>query len=61
MFILNAVVNKALNDKGRLYCGFIDLTTALDSVNHCNIWFKFYKIGINGKLVRIIQYIYIYI
>ena len=37
IFILNAVVNKALNDKGRLYCGFIDLTKAFDSVNHCNL------------------------
>ena len=32
----------------------------IDSVTHCNLWFKLYKLGINGKLVRIIQYIYIY-
>jgi len=48
IFILNAVVNKALNDKGRLYSGLIDLKEAFDSVNHCNLWFKLDKLGING-------------
>ena len=52
IFILNAVVDKALNDKGRLYCGFIDLTKAFDSVNHCNLWTIIYKLGINGKLLK---------
>ena len=41
-------MNKALNDKGRLYSGLIDLMEAFDSVNHCNLWFKLDKLGING-------------
>jgi len=29
IFILNAFVNKALNDKGRLYCGLLTLRKRL--------------------------------
>ena len=37
IFILNAVVSKVLNDEGRLYCAFIDLKKAFDSINQCNL------------------------
>ena len=52
-----AVVNNALNDKGRLYCGFIDLKKSF-TVNHCKLWFILYELGINGKLLRIIKNMY---
>ena len=58
IFILNAVVNKVLNDKGRLYCAFIDLKKAFDSINHCNLWYKLFRLGIDGKMLRIIKNMY---
>ena len=56
--ILNAFVNNALNDKARLYCGFIDLKKAVDSVTHCNLLFKLHKLGIDGKVIRINKTMY---
>ena len=32
IFILNAIVNKVLNSKQRLYCAFIDLKAAFDNI-----------------------------
>ena len=58
IFILNAVVNKVLNDKGRLYCAFIDLKKAFDSINHCNLWYKLFRLGIDGKMLRIVKNMY---
>ena len=38
LFILNAAFTKTLNNKGRLYCGFIDLRKAFDSVIRNALW-----------------------
>ena len=32
IFVLNAIIKKILNEKGRLFCAFIDLKRAFDSV-----------------------------
>ena len=50
--ILNALIQKVLNGKERLYCCFIDLKPALDSVYLNGLFLKLNKSGI---------YIYIYI
>ena len=57
-FVLNAIIQKILNEKGRLYCAFIDFRKAFDSVYLNGLWFKLYKFGINGKLLTIIRDMY---
>ena len=57
-FVLNAIIQKILNEKGRLYCAFIDFKKAFDSVYLNGLWFKLYKLGINGKLLTIIRDMY---
>ena len=57
-FVLNAIIQKILNEKGRLYCAFIDFRKAFDSVYLNGLWFKLYKLGINGKLLTIIRDMY---
>ena len=47
-----------MNEKGRLYCAFIDFKKAFDSVYLNGLWFKLYKLGINGKLLAIIRDMY---
>ena len=47
-----------MNEKGRLYCAFIDFKKAFDSVYLNGLWFKLYKLGINGKLLTIIRDMY---
>ena len=55
IFVLNAIIQKILNEKGRLFCAFIDLKRAFDSVYLNGLWFKLHKIGINAKMLRIIK------
>ena len=54
-FVLDAIMQKILNEKGRLYCVFIDFRKAFDSVYLNGLWFKLHKLGINGKLLTIIR------
>ena len=56
IFVLNAIIQKILNEKGRLFCAFIDLKRAFDSVYLNGLWFKLHKI--NAKMLRIIKDMY---
>ena len=49
---------KVLKEKGRLFCAFLDLKKAFDSVYLNGLWFKLYKLGINAKMLRIIKDMY---
>jgi len=51
--ILNALIQKVLNGKERLYCCFIDLKPALDSVylKHIQIRTGFHMYGLNQTLL----------
>ena len=58
IFLLQSLIQKVLNQKGRLYCAFVDLQKAFDSVYLNGLWFKLYKLGIDGKLLRVIRDMY---
>ena len=58
VFVLHAVVQKVLNEKGRLFCAFVDFRKAFDSVYLNGLWFKLFKLGINGKMLRILKDMY---
>ena len=58
IFVLNAVIQNILSSKVKLYCAFIDLKKAFDSVYLNGLWFKLYKMGVNGKMLRIIRDMY---
>ena len=47
-----------MNNKNRLYCAFIDLRKAFDSVYRNGLWLKLYKSGISGKILQIVKSIY---
>ena len=55
IFVLNAIINKMLNEKRRLYCAFVDLKTAFDHIYRNALW---YKLGVNLKMVRIVKNVY---
>ena len=42
----------------RLYCAFVDLKRAFDSINRNCLWYKIYRLGLNGKLLRVIKDMY---
>ena len=47
-----------LNNNKRLFCAFVDLRKAFDSVYHNALWLKLCQMGINGKMLRIIRAMY---
>ena len=47
--ILNAAISKIVNNKGRLYCAFIDLRKAFDCVIRYALWYKIHRFRINAK------------
>jgi len=58
IFVLNAVIQKILTEKGRLYCAFVDLKKAFDSVYLNGLWLKLFRMGVNAKMLRIIRDMY---
>ena len=58
IFILQNLIQHVLNKNGRLYCAFVDLRKAFDSVYRNVLWLKLFKAGISGKMLRIIKSIY---
>ena len=58
IFILKSIVDIVLNDKKKLFCCFVDLKKAFDSINLNNLCYKIYHKGLNGKLFRIIKNMY---
>ena len=58
VFVLHAVVQKVLNEKRRLFCAFVDFRKAFDSVYLNGLWFELFKLGINGKMLRIFKDMY---
>ena len=58
LFILQAIVNKQLSKKKKLYCAFIDFKKAFDLVYRNGIWYKLCQIGVSLKFVKSIKAIY---
>ena len=58
LYILQAIVNKQLNKKKKIYCAFIDFKNAFDLVHRNGIWFKLRNSGASLKIVNAIKAIY---
>ena len=58
IFIMEPLVNKAIQGRKKLYYSFIDLKRAFDSVYRNGLWYKLIKKGVDGKLFQIIRSIY---
>ena len=58
IFTLLNIVQNFLNENKRLYCAFVHLKKCFYSINRHVLWYKLYKSGIQGKLLRIIRDVY---
>ena len=58
LFVLQTLICKTLYSKERLYCGFIDLKKAYNSVHRQGLWYKVIQYGLHGKLLTIIRDMY---
>ena len=57
-FILKFLIDRQLLENKNLYCAFIDLRKAFDSISRLSMWYKMIKCGIDGKLFSLIQSLY---
>lgn len=57
-FILKYLIDKQLQAKKKLYCAFVDLKKAFDSVSRLSLWYKLLKCGLDGKIFDIIRSMY---
>jgi len=58
MFVLNAIRGKFINNNCRLACAFIDFKKAFDCVYRNGLWFKLHKLGVRGRLLRLVRDVY---
>ena len=52
IFVLHAIISKILNKKEKLYCCFIDLQKAFDSVNRTLLWQKLLRDGCSEVMLK---------
>ena len=54
-FVLHNLIQMTLNNRGRLYCAFVDLKKSFDSIYRNALLYKLFNLGIKGKTFRIIE------
>ncbi|CAL8092827.1 unnamed protein product [Orchesella dallaii] len=58
-FVLNSLIqNQLRHPKGKLFCLFVDLSQAFDSVEHNILWKKLNAKGVSTKFVNVIRHLY---
>ncbi|MEW8547527.1 MAG: reverse transcriptase family protein, partial [Candidatus Thiodiazotropha sp.] len=58
IFTLHSLIENMINSNKRLYCAFVDMKKAFDSVYRNALWLKLFKLGINGKMLRMMRSMY---
>jgi len=58
IFILHSLIQLQRNSKRKLYCAFIDLKQAFDTVWRAGLWQKLLSYNINGKFFKVIKSMY---
>ena len=58
IFTLHGIIDILLAKKKRLYCAFLDYEKAFDKVDRVFLWHKLIEQNITGKILKVIQNIY---
>jgi len=58
IYVLQSLIYKSLHSRQRIYCAFIDLRKAYNSVYRQGLWYKLIQYGIQGKLLAIMRSMY---
>ena len=58
IFVLMSIIQNYLCNNKRLYVVFVDMKKSFDSIYRNTLWLKLFKLGIRGKLLRIIRDMY---
>ena len=58
MFILHGVIELLIAKSKPLYCAFIDMKRAFDSVHRRALWFKLHESGVSTKIILLLKNMY---
>ena len=58
MFVLNLLIEHMFSMKKKLFCAFIDLKGAFDSINRNMLWLKLRHYNISGNFFNILKSMY---
>ena len=58
IFSLNAIIELYLANRKKLYCAFVDLKKAFDSVHRISLWKKLIAHNVNGNIIKVIYNMY---
>lgn len=58
VFVLHNLISWCFRSKKKLYCAFVDYTKAFDYVVRDNLWYKLLKVGVRGKMYKVIKNMY---
>ena len=59
LFCLQSVLQNYLSKpKGRLYCLYVDFSTAFDCVQHDVLWYVLAKNGLHGRVLNVLKSMY---
>ena len=53
-----SLIQAQINEGNRLYVVFVDLMKCFDTIYRNGLWLKLFKIGVQGKLLRIVRDMY---
>ena len=56
--VLYIILNEYLEQGKKLYTFFIDYSKAFDYFVHGNLWYKLLNLGVRGKIIDIIRFMY---
>ena len=59
LFTLYGIIDILQSKSKKLYCAFLDLEKAFDTINRAYLWEKILKTGIQGKILKVIVSLYI--
>jgi hypothetical protein len=57
-FALRCILTFYLSNQRRVYAAFLDYRKAFDLVDRPSLWYKIINMGLNGKLLKVVQSIY---
>jgi hypothetical protein len=58
IFVLQSIINHIISENKRLFVCFVDFTKAFDFIVRDNLWLKLIKLGVRGKVMKVLKSMY---
>lgn len=58
LYVLKSIIDFKIANGSKLFCTFVDFRRAFDTVDRNTLYYKMFKLGIEGKMLRITKSMY---